>query len=325
MHPPSLPLRRTAFTLIELLVVLAIIALLIGLLLPAVQKVREAAARLRSANNLKQIGLAAHSLHETEGKMPPSVGWNNKSNTPEINGADGPAHFYLLPYLEQQTNFDGSFGLLTAEVFPANGKLPYKKGDPTVSTTQGVPAYRAANLPQDVKVFIAPGDPTAKDGERSTSYMMNLEIFEPQLRWVDVRDGLSNTLLFAEGYADCSGAGTAFRSNTLRMGNESIGFYPRTLVVMPRNRGIIGSTDYSENGSSPVGNLPPGIRTPMSGTFQVRPAIKGCDAALAQSIRGGPISVLVCDGSVRGVAVSVTQPIWQAFFTPNGNESAGEW
>jgi prepilin-type N-terminal cleavage/methylation domain-containing protein/prepilin-type processing-associated H-X9-DG protein len=103
--------RRTAFTLIELLVVIAIIAVLIALLLPAVQKVRESAARIQCANNLKQIGLAAHAYHDANKKFPPAVliPYAQEDSDPLSGGSAYPFGpnwaVFLLPYVEQQALF----------------------------------------------------------------------------------------------------------------------------------------------------------------------------------------------------------------------------
>jgi hypothetical protein len=171
---------RAGISALQLVLVLGILLFLMALLVPAVQKVREAAARTQSINNVKQMALAMHSYHDVTKNFPPAVG--------EAVNQRGPTHFHILPYIEQGPLYQAADG------------ASWKNG-----------AY--GNL---ISVYLDPRDESLPDHVYrnwlgTTNYPVNwLVTKEGKFRIADITDGTSNTLMFAQRYQICNGQPTAW-------------------------------------------------------------------------------------------------------------------
>ena len=319
-RPPSLRGPCRAFTLIELLVVIAIIAILIGLLLPAVQKVREAAARMKCQNHLKQWALAMHNYHDANGHLP-FGSTNNSGHTVRQTWV-----MYVWPYVEQdnlarQNNYKNPFYVPPATVwFTLNGlcgqHVPiYLCPSDNGLIDQSVGQYQRTRGNYVVNWGNAGYDDTS--GATTTNqfvgpfYHINGSRSTPgKVRITDIGDGTANTLLLSESLiakvtsdndwrGDIHNDDGEFRFNTSRGGI--------TLPMTPNTSSpdLISSTSYFQPNADPM-------MMPVAYGFP--------QVYAARSRHPGGVNAALCDGSVRFVRNSIPAATWIAMGSMAGGE-----
>jgi len=336
--------------LIELLVVIAIIAILIGLLLPAVQKVRDAAARIQCTNNLKQIALGCHNYENALGTLPP--GWT-QDVSPFPNRQSDSLWYQILPYLEQQplftqgtkanplVNSDGynnkvavvevAPNVIKTYLCPADGSHPQHVTGPINATDHG---YGPVITPEGVSLSYSTG-----------SYVGNVMVLDPSIPRTIVggmADGSSNTAMIGHRLERCDPRtvwGGTFDVHNIVFGEPRNWSPYRNLAMigMPTYTATYGTVTTNCKGAAAAANSNPtkrncnGVRnqnqdfTQGGLPFQIKPRPGFCQP-FSMVTPHDVMLIALGDGSVRTASSAVSAATWKNVWTPaDGNPLGNDW
>jgi prepilin-type N-terminal cleavage/methylation domain-containing protein len=304
-HPHSTRPRSSAFTLVELLVVIAIIAVLIGLLLPAIQKVRAAVQLAQCANNERQLITAIHNYANAHNDRLPPANFFQVVNQKTGNAAEGSAFYALLPYHEQDTLFNSCTqdiakpGYLTAQFIPL--AIHVCPSDPTTNAGIGVvaPNYATGNYALNLALFGANGTWSAKGAP--SPYRLGR-----------IPDGASNTI----GIVEASGCFPGFPNVNPQTGTlESYmtwhwPAYPNSYgPYWPNPDQLPGQANYTGQFALP----------------QIKVNEMAADPNLSQCYHA-VMNVALMDGSVRTISTGVSQRTWTNALNPTDGQPLGaDW
>jgi prepilin-type N-terminal cleavage/methylation domain-containing protein len=311
--------RYRGFTLVELLVVIAIIGILVALLLPAIQAARESARRTQCTNNVKQIVLAVHTMHDVKKLFPPQFGWLGSPTS----GAIGTLFFHLLPYVEMQ-------GLYDTSTVTTTRSLPYMGCSYTV--TAGTRDLRAAQPvigAQELQPFICPSEVSQKYvrtnwGWAGSCYATNFQVFgnavsaqmaipvcnDPALHWqgtkrmADLSDGTSQTILSIEKYANCNSlAPSTGDGGTMWARWDFLDYWQPVFAGW-----ITGPASVFQANPQPFTRIDAATPGP-------------CNPRVGQAPHaGGVLNAGYSDGSVRAIDASINADVWWKQCTPKGGD-----